>query len=83
MKLFSIYPNPIQDYFTVKFADFAKGDFTLMICSALGKPERVLNVNIKGNELEQKVEVADLPSGVHFLLLDDRFGTYVQKMVKF
>jgi hypothetical protein len=83
MNLFTIYPNPIRDYFTMKFADFAKGDFTLMICTDRGKPERVLDMNINRNELEQKVEVADLPAGVHFLLLADRFGTYVQKMVKF
>lgn len=83
MSLFNIYPNPVQDYLTVKFADFAKGDFTLMICSALGKPERIWNMNINGSELEQKVEVADLPAGIHFLLLDDRFGTYVHKLVKF
>jgi hypothetical protein len=83
MNLFTIYPNPVEDYFMLKFADFAKGDFTLMICSVIGKPERVLNLNINGHGHEQKVEVADLPTGVHFLLIDDRYGTYVQKLVKF
>ena len=83
MNLFSIYPNPVKDYFTLKFADYAKGDFTLMICSMVGTPEQVLNLNVNGHVHEQKVEVADLPTGVHFLLVDDKYGTYVQKLVKF
>jgi hypothetical protein len=74
MDIFTIYPNPVQDYFTLKFADYVKGDFILRICSELGKPEWVLKLNINGHGRDQKVEVADLRQ--EFIsAVDDKFGT--------
>ena len=83
MNLFTIYPNPVKDYFMVRFADFAKGDFTLKICSVEGKPERVLKMNSNGYQNEYRVDVGDLTAGAYFLLINDKFGTYVQKLMIF
>jgi hypothetical protein len=82
MSLFKIYPNPVKDCFTVEFADFTRGDFIMKIFSADGKLERVLNFNSNGYPNEQKVDVSDLTAGIYFLLIIDKFGTYVQKLVK-
>jgi hypothetical protein len=81
MNLFTIYPNPVKDYFMLKFDDFVTGNFILTICSDKGKQERVMNLNSNSETHDQKVDVGDLDAGVHFLLMTDKYGTCVQKLV--
>jgi photosystem II stability/assembly factor-like uncharacterized protein len=65
INLFSFYPNPVKDYILIKSNKKAFSGSPLVICDVLGHPLKT----IKLQEGEQKIELANFPPGIYWLIL--------------
>ncbi|HRI00495.1 MAG TPA: T9SS type A sorting domain-containing protein [Saprospiraceae bacterium] len=76
-KEFSVYPNPIQEFLTIKMPTVWKGKAcTLQIVNVTGK----LIIEIP-YAFENKIDLSDLASGLYFIIIKDD-PKYICKFVK-
>ncbi|PQB05879.1 hypothetical protein BST85_13955 [Aureitalea marina] len=71
---FLIYPNPASDVITVRMLE-QTGDETYRILNLLGQV-------VRQGTLSQQINVADLPSGMYVMEIDEGEETVVQKFTK-
>lgn len=76
--LFSIYPNPANEFINVELVAEALEATTISIISALG--EVVLNEKVSTNNITLKTE--NLTNGIYFIKIESRNGSAIKKFIK-
>ena len=71
-----IYPNPANDFITIKTTDSLKSNITIYNSTL-----QVLKTLTIGNEMENKISVEDLPSGIYILKAHTVNGTTQTKFI--
>jgi hypothetical protein len=69
-----IYPNPNAGEFSVK----TDNDLTLQLLIAVGQQLKVVTLN---DSNQRELRIKDLPSGVYFLVGENKDGKVNQKIV--
>ncbi|MBS4061146.1 MAG: T9SS type A sorting domain-containing protein [Bacteroidetes bacterium] len=77
---FTIYPNPANDYFTVKFDEKANETYTVQLFNRLNLPMLTRTVNAESLK-EYRISTADLPNGVYFLTISSDKTKNTQKII--
>lgn len=70
----NIYPNPIKDFFTLKWKETPK---QIVVYDLSGKPIKTLNANSN-----QQYYISDLPKGVYILMIEGASATHQFKVIK-
>jgi hypothetical protein len=76
--LFTVYPNPSNGKFTVKFEGFQQANCKLIICNLLGK--EIYTSFIKGQQTTADIDLSDFSKGIYFVKFDDGTYSYKQKI---
>jgi hypothetical protein len=76
--LFTVYPNPSNGKFTVKFEGFQQANCKLIICNLLGK--EIYTSFIKGQQTAADIDLSDFSKGIYFVKFDDGTYSYKQKI---
>ncbi|MGX7668173.1 S8/S53 family peptidase [Flavobacterium pedocola] len=74
----SVYPNPVSDYFMVRFSDAVSEEATVELLDALGR------VVLRQERLSQhqQIAMAQLPAGVYFAKISVGAKTVTKKILK-
>lgn len=73
---FFIYPNPTHEKFVVASSEFAEG--TIKIFNIIG--EELLKETLENNY--QSFDISNLNSGIYFVLIENKKGTNITKLIK-
>ena len=74
-----IYPNPLNDYFTVELNDNSISSFSVDVYDVSGR-RVVLRVGVQNFEPLQMS--LDLPSGIYFLKITTADKIFIRKIIK-
>lgn len=72
-----IFPNPIKDYFLIKYNTNIAGDLRSTIYSSNGV--ELMTFICKDNE---KVNITSLKSGIYYLIMESKNRKYFKKLIK-
>jgi len=62
-----IYPNPVDQKFTLKIQSVKKGTFDLRLIDLSGKVLQSKKIELTEGSIEQDIDVSDLKSGIYFV----------------
>ena len=77
--LFTVYPNPSNGKFTVKFEGFQQADYKLTICNLLG--QEIYTSFIKEQQTTLDIDLTDFSKGIYFVKFDEGTNSYKQKII--
>jgi uncharacterized delta-60 repeat protein len=77
-----IYPNPVQDQFTLALDNPHTGNFKAQVINSAGMVYKEFNLNKPQGTYQARLSVAGLPAGEYFLRLSGKGWTNTQKIIK-
>ena len=77
--LFTVYPNPSNGKFTVKFEGFQQANCKLTICNLLG--QEIYTSFIKEQQSTADIDLTDFSKGIYFVKFDEGTNSYKQKII--
>ena len=67
-----VYPNPVQNHFSIEMNKLPQGDYEFMIYNQTGQLVRSKNVSSSATgELKQEFDMADLPKGMYLIRIQN------------
>ena len=76
---FSVYPNPVRDYFTISWINLDQNQSVMYITNALG--ETVLTKTYSASTGSDQIDVSGLARGIYFVHLTNGTTTKTIKLV--
>jgi uncharacterized delta-60 repeat protein len=77
-----IYPNPVQDQFTLALDNAHTGNFKAQVLNSAGMVYKEFNLNKPQGAFQARLSIAGLPAGEYFLRLSGKGWTNTQKIIK-
>ena len=78
----SCYPNPVNDFLTVKFNNNAYQNAVITVADATGKICKKLKVSASKNGNEINIDLKKLSNGVYFISIEFDNERFISKFVK-
>ncbi|MGK0364677.1 MAG: sugar lactone lactonase YvrE [Saprospiraceae bacterium] len=79
---FTIYPNPVLDYFNIGYTTNEKANLTASIYNSLGQLQSILDLGVlPAGDYQQTVNVADLPKGFYSVQIQVNDKSYAKTMI--
>ncbi len=75
----SVFPNPANDYFTIRFADQVSGDFKVEMIDRFNN--QMINLSLNAATKDHRISTAQMPDGVYFLRITSGTNTITQKII--
>ncbi|MEL6865801.1 MAG: LamG-like jellyroll fold domain-containing protein, partial [Bacteroidota bacterium] len=82
-RLFSVYPNPVTDQFTLEMQGFASNTFQVQLIDLTGRVlwEQTHNSNYNG-QLKENIDLNDWPAGIYSLKVQNGEENRIKTIVK-
>jgi uncharacterized delta-60 repeat protein len=77
-----IFPNPVQDQFTLTLDNSYAGNFKAQVINTSGMVYKEFNLNKPQGAFQARLTIAGLPAGEYFLRLSGNGWTHTQKIIK-
>ena len=77
-----IYPSPVSDQLNIETENLPAGEYTLRIINLSGKEMINEQITINNSEQDHMVDVNDLPAGIYMVIIHNKDGQFIQKVVK-
>ncbi len=77
-----VYPNPAQHWVMLDFSGLKGKDVVVKMWNSIGKELIVFPLSLIENNVQSKLDLATIPTGIYFLEVVTSEGTFIQKVVR-